>query len=118
MHLQDLVDVRPGNLQCNEQLDHEFVARRRHEVGRRAKPVGQFASAVGSDPVSLPRALVFSVVGLDEPVPFEALERRIHLPYVQRPDLAGPSLELALQPQAVLRPIAEQGKEGMWDAHE
>ena len=118
VHLQDLVDVGPGDLQRDQHLDHELVARGRHEVGRRAKPVGQLALAGGRDPVPLPRPLAFAVVGLDEPVPFEALEGRVDLPDVQRPDLARPRLELVLQPQAVLRPLAQQGKEGMGDAHE
>ena len=74
-------------------------------------------SPAGRDPVALLRSLAFAVVGLDEPVPLEALERRVHLPDVERPDLARPRLELVLQPQAVLRPLAEQGKERMRDAH-
>ena len=115
--LQDLVDVRPGDLQRDQHLDHELVARRRHELGRGAKPVGQLALADGRDPVPLPRSLAFAVVGLDQSVPLEALERRVDLPDVERPDLARPRLELALEPQAVLRPFAQQGEEGVWDAH-
>ena len=38
MHLQDLVDVGPGDLQRDQHLDHELVARGRHELGRGAKP--------------------------------------------------------------------------------
>ena len=74
--------------------------------------------AGGRDPVPLPRALALAVVGLDEPVPLEALQRRVDLPDVERPDLARPRLELVLQPQAVLRPLAQQGEEGVGDAHE
>ena len=74
--------------------------------------------AGGRDPVPLLRSLAFPVVGLDEPVPLEALEGRVDLPDVERPDLARPRLELALQPQAVLRPLAQQGEEGVRDAHE
>ena len=117
VHLQDLVDVGPGDLQGDEHLDHELVARGRHELGRGAKPVGQLAAACGRDPVPLPRSLAFAVVGLDEPVPLEALEGRVDLPDVERPDLARPGLELVLQPQAVLRPFAQQGEEGVRDAH-
>ena len=80
--------------------------------------LAQLALPGRRDPVLLPRPLALSVVGLDEPVPFEALERRIDLPDVQRPDLARPSLELVLQPQAVLRPLAQQRKQGVWDAHD
>ena len=108
----------PGNLQGDEHLDHELVARRRDELGRRAQPVGQLAGRRRSDPVPLLRALALAVVGLDEPVPLEALQRRVDLPDVQRPDLARPRLELVLQPQAVLRPLAQQGEEGVGDAHE
>ena len=80
--------------------------------------LGQLLGAGGRDPVPLPRPLALAVVGLDEPVPLEALQRRVDLPDVQRPDLARPRLELVLQPQAVLRPLAEQGEEGVRDAHE
>ena len=79
--------------------------------------VGQLAVACRGDPISLPRPLAFPVAGLDESVPLEALESRVDLPDVERPDLARPSLELALQPQAVLRPLAEQGEKGMRNAH-
>jgi hypothetical protein len=93
VHLHDLVDVDPGHLQGDQHLDHELVARRRHEPGRRAKPVGQLAVALGRDPVPLPRSLVFPVVGLDEPVPLQALKSGVDLTDVERPDLARPRLE-------------------------
>ena len=48
VHLHDLVDVGPGDLQGNQHLDHELVARGRHELRRRAKPVGQLAVALGA----------------------------------------------------------------------
>ena len=117
VHLQDLVDVGAGDLQRDQHLDHELVARRRDEVGRRAQPAGELFGAGGGDPVALLRPLAVRV-GLDEPVALEALQRRVDLPDVQRPDLARPRLELALQPQAVLRPLAEQGEERVGDAHE
>ena len=69
------------------------------------------------DPVLLPRPLAFPVAGLDESVPLEALKSRVDLPDVERPDFARPRLEFALQPQAVLRLLAEQSKEGMRNAH-
>jgi hypothetical protein len=116
--LQDLVDVGPWDLQGDEDLDHQLVARRRYEVRRCAKPVGQLPAACGRDPVPLLGALAFLVVGLDEPVPFEALERRVDLPDVERPDLARAGLELVLESQAVLRPLAQQRKQGVGDAHE
>jgi hypothetical protein len=43
-----------------------------------AKPVAKFAAARGGDPVPLLRAPAYAVVGLDEPVPIEALQCRIH----------------------------------------
>jgi hypothetical protein len=117
VHLQDLVNVGSGNLQGDQHLYYELVARGRHQVGWSAKPLGQLAVACRCDPVSLPRPLAFPVAGLDESVPLEALESRVDLPNVERPDLARPSLEFALQPQAILRLLAEQGKEGMRNAH-
>jgi hypothetical protein len=117
VHLQDLVDVDPRDLQRNQHLDHELVPRRRHEVGRGAKPVDQLALAPGRDPVALPPALALTHVGLDESVPLEALKGGVDLPDVERPDLAGPGFELILQPQAVLRPVTQQSKEGVGDAH-
>ena len=63
-------------------------------------------------------ALVGRVLGLDEPVAFEALEGRVHLADVERPDLAGPGLELLPQLEAVLGPFAEQRQQGVPDAHD
>ena len=62
-------------------------------------------------------ALVGGVVGLDQPVALEALERRVHLPDVERPHLAGAGFELLAQLQAVLGALAEQGQQGVTDAH-
>ena len=73
--------------------------------------------AGGGDPVALLRSLP-PIVGLDETVPLEALQRRVHLPDVERPHLARPRLELVLQPQTVLRPLAQQGEHRMRDAHD
>ena len=53
VHLQDLVHVDPGDLEGDEHLDHELIARRRDEVRRRAKPVRQLVGAGGGDPVPL-----------------------------------------------------------------
>jgi hypothetical protein len=89
VHLQDLADIDPRDLHRHQHLDHELVARRRDELGRGAKPAGELFGAAGGDPVSLLRPLSL-FVGLDESVPFEALQRRIDLPDVQRPDLARP----------------------------
>jgi hypothetical protein len=103
MHLQDLADVDPRDLQRNQHLDHELVARRRNELGRRAKPAGQLVGASRGDLVALARPLAVAV-GRDEPVPLEALQSRVDLADIERPDVARPRPELVLQPQAVLRP--------------
>src|SRR5262249_27665044 len=74
------------------------------------------SGAGGGDPVLLLRPL--SLPGrLDQPVPLEALKRRVDLPDVERPDLACARLELVLQPQPVLRPVPQQGEERMRDTH-
>src|SRR4029079_13217475 len=69
------------------------------------------------DPIPLLRSLALSG-GFDEPVPLEPLERRVDLPDVQRPHIARSRLEFALQPQSVLRPLSQQGKECIGNAHE
>ena len=58
------------------------------------------------------------VLGLDEPVPLEALEGRVHLPDVERPHLAGPGLELLSQLQPVLGTFAEKRQQGVADTHD
>ena len=74
--------------------------------------------ALLGDVEALLRAVLGRVVGLDQPVALEALQRRVHLPDVERPDLTGPGLELLAQLQAVLRTLAEQGQQGVPDAHD
>ena len=49
--------------------------------------------------------------------PLEPLQRRVHLPDVQRPHRACPRLELVLQAQAVLRLLAQEREQGMRDTH-
>ena len=56
-------------------------------------------------------------VGGDEPVALQALQGRIDLADVERPDFARTRLELALQPQPVLRLLPQEGEESMGDAH-
>ena len=75
------------------------------------------AAPVLGDVEALLGALVGGVVGLHQPVALEALERRVHLPDVERPHLAGAGLELLAQLQAVLGTLAEQGQQGVTDAH-
>jgi hypothetical protein len=61
VHLQDLVDVDPWDLEGDEHLDHELVPRRRHQLGRRAKPGSQIVLAGRRDPVPLLRSLAVVV---------------------------------------------------------
>ena len=68
-------------------------------------------------PEGLLRAVLAGVVGLDEPVALEPLERRVHLAGVQRPHLAGAGLELLAQLQPVLGSLAQQGQQRMADRH-
>ena len=58
-----------------------------------------------------------ALVGLDQAVALEALEGRVDLADVQRPDLAGAGLELLAELEAVLRSFAQQGQQGVADAH-
>src|ERR1035438_9613468 len=62
-------------------------------------------------------ALVGGVLGLDEPVPLEALEGCVYLPHVERPHLAGPGLELLSQLKAVLRAFTQKRQQGVTDTH-
>ena len=57
------------------------------------------------------------VVGVDEAVALEPLQGRVDLPDVERPHLAGAVLELLAELQPVLRSLAQQGQEGVADAH-
>ena len=85
--------------------------------GVRSQPASS-CSPVGGDPEALLRAVVAGVVGLDQPVALQPLQRRVHLADVQRPDLAGPRLELLAQLKPVLGPLAEQRQQGVTDAHD
>ncbi len=118
VHLHHLVHVDAGQSERHEDLDDELVAGRRGEVGRGAEPLGELDRTVLGDVEALLRALLGGVFGLDEPVALEPLQRRVHLPDVERPHLAGAGLELLAQLQAVLRTLAEQGKNGVADTHE
>ena len=63
------------------------------------------------------RTLLVDVIGLDELVPLEPLQRRVHLADVERPDLAGPGLELLAELQPVLRSLAQQRQQCVSNAH-
>ena len=114
--LQEGGDVDLGEVEGDEHLDDELVPRRRRHVRGRAEPGlelvgprrGQREDALRSGAV---------VVGVDESVALEPLEGRVDLPDVERPHLAGSVLELLAELQPVLRSLAEQGEEGVADAH-
>ena len=85
--------------------------------GRSPQPGVELVVAGSGDPERLLRALGRDVVGLDESVALEALQRRVHLADVQRPHLAGPLLELLAQLEPVLRPLGKQRQHGVTHAH-
>ena len=89
----------------------------RDGVGRCAQPRVELVDARCGDAEALLRALLGGVVGLDEAVALEPLQRRVHLAGVQRPHLAGAGLELLAELQPVLRTLAEQGQQRVTDAH-
>ena len=80
-----------------------------HDVQLRSASLGEAVAILG--------AVLGGVVGLDQLVSLEPLQGRVHLPGVQRPDLAGASLELLSELEAVLRTLAEQGQQRMSDHH-
>ena len=83
--------------------------------GVRSQVSSSSAPAVGQREDALRAGAV--VVGVDEAVALEPLEGRVDLPDVERPHLAGAVLELLAELQPVLRSFAEQGEEGVADAH-
>ena len=115
--LHDVVHISPGHPQADQDLDDKLIPRRRDVAGRGAKPAVQLGTPGRGDRKSLLRPCLALVAGLHQPVALKALQGDVHLPHIQRPHLAGPLLELLLQTQAVLRPLAEQGQQGMPDAH-
>ncbi len=117
MDLENLRHVDAGHPERHQHLDDQLVPRRRGQVGRGAQPVGQLILACGRDPVALVLAVLAGAVGLDEPVTLKPLQGRVHLADVERPDLAGPGLELLAQLEAVLRALAEQRQQRVRDAH-
>ncbi len=116
--LQHLVQVHAGQAQADQHLDDQLVAGRELGVRRRVQPTRQLPAAVRGDAVALPRPVAIRLVRFDEPIALEPLQRRVHLADVQRPHLPGADLELLTQPEAVLRTLAQQGQQGMGDAHE
>src|SRR5580698_2282547 len=83
-----------------------------------SSPRGQLPLAFGGDPEGLLRAVFAVSVGLDHTVALEPLQCRVDLAHVQRPDLAGPALELLTELQPVLGSLAQQREHRIPDAHE
>ena len=115
MHLHELADVDARHRQRDHHLDHQLVAGR-GGVGRRHQPLVQRLPAGGGDLVALLRP-VLRVVGLDEAVPLEALQGRVHLADVERPHLPGAGLELLAELQPVLGAVAQERQQGVPDGH-
>ena len=84
--------------------------------GVRSHPVSS-CRAGRRDPETLLRAILAVAVGLDQPVPLQPLQRGVDLADIQRPDLAGPRLELFAQLKPVLGPLGEQREQRVPDAH-
>jgi len=117
MDLDDLMHVGAGHPERHQHLHHQLVPRRGGQVRRGTQPRGQLGQALAGDPEGLLRAVLRLVVGLDQPVPLQPLQRRVHLADVERPDFAGARLEFLAELQPVLRPLAEQRQQRMPDAH-
>ena len=115
--LHDVVHISPGHPQADQHLDDKLITRRRDIARRCAKPALQLRTAGLGDHKPLLRSRPTLVAGLHEPIALKALQSYIHLPHIQRPHFAGPLLELLLQTQAVLRPLAQQGQQRVPDAH-
>ena len=64
------------------------------------------------------RALLGIVVGFDQPVALEPLQRGVHLADVEGPDLAGPGFELLPQLETVFGAFAQKAQQGVPDAHD
>ncbi len=86
--------------------------------GVRSHWASSSAPSCGDVEALLRTLLSAAVVGLDQAVTLETLQGRIDLPDVERPDLAGPGLEFLPQLEPVLRPFAQEGQQGVADAHE
>src|ERR1019366_6636549 len=86
-------------------------------IRRRIEPVLQLGLAVRRDPEGLLGTLLGRVLGLDVPGVLEALERRVHLTDVERPDVAGTRLELLAQLKAIFGAFAQERQQGVPDAH-
>ena len=114
--LQEGGDVDLREVEGDEHLDDELVPRRRRHVRGRAEPGLELLGPRRGQREDALRAGAV-VVGVDEPVALEPLQGRVDLPDVERPHLAGAVLELLAELQPVLRSLAEQGEEGVADAH-
>ena len=117
VHLQHLVEIDAGKPQAHQHLDDQLVARWELGVGRGVQPLRQFVLAIRGDPVALLLPVGVGVVRLDQSITLQARQGRVDLPDVQRPYLTGSRLELLAQAKTERGTLAEQGQEGVRDAH-
>src|SRR4029079_1829110 len=116
MRLHELGDVHSRYSQRDEHLDDELVTGWRG-VGGRPQPFLELGAPRGRDPKVLLRTGGVAPVGLDERISLEPLEGRIYLADVERPDVAVSGFELVAELEPVLRPLAQQGEQGVTHAH-
>jgi hypothetical protein len=99
----DLAELRMvdlGDAQCDEQFDHELVSGWGGEIGRGSEPGGELV-ATGIGEVEDVLRAVCVVIGVDEAVALEALQRGVDLPRVERPHLARSRFEVVGELEAV-----------------
>ena len=101
-------------LDRHQRLEHQLVAWRWVVHRHGLPPCAEFLPSGGGE---LVRLLPVFLGDDDETVTFEAFERRVDLPDVERPDPAGGLFELGLQLVAVAPPVVEQGKQTFAHSH-
>ena len=94
MGLDQLMHIDAWVPRLHQNLHDELIAMWRTQIRRWAQPFGELRRARCRDPEGLLRTVLSGVVGFDEPVALEALERHVHLTDVERPDLPGSGFEL------------------------
>ena len=82
------------------------------QVGRGVQPLIELGCTLGRDAEALLGPVLGGVVGLDEAVALESVQRGVHLAHVEGPDVAGAGLELLTELQPVLGALAQQGRAG------
>ena len=106
--------VLPSMSRGEQDLDRELVARWRLVARHRVPPRAELLRSGRGDAVG---ALTVALVGGDESVALEPVERRVDLADVDRPDTAGRGLEAGLQLVPVRRFPVEQGQQALANTH-